>query len=150
MAQKKARDLMTENPTCVTPETTAQEAAKLMESHDVGSLPVVESTASKRLVGIVTDRDLAIRVLGRGAAGSSPVRDAMSSGDLACVNAEDDLDSVEKLMGRHQVRRIPVIDSEKKIVGVISQADLALERKAVGEKDLSKVLEKISEPVGVR
>lgn len=150
MAMKKARDLMTENPTCITPETTAQEAAKLMETHDVGSLPVVESSSSKRLVGIVTDRDLALRILGRGESGNLPVRDAMSSGDLACARAEDDLDDVEKLMSRHQVRRIPVLDSEKKIVGMIAQADLARERKAVGEKDLGKVLEKISEPAGVR
>jgi CBS domain-containing protein len=150
MALKKARDLMTENPTCITPETTAQEAAKLMESHDVGSLPVVESSSSRRLVGIVTDRDLALRVLGGGKAGSSPVRDAMSSRDLACIRAEDDLDAVEKLMGRYQVRRVPVVDAENRIVGMIAQADLALERKAVGEKDLGKVLEKISEPAGVR
>jgi CBS domain-containing protein len=150
MALKKARDLMTENPACVTPETTAQEAARLMESHDVGSLPVVESTASKRLVGIVTDRDLALRVLGRGESGNLPVRDAMSSGDLICVRAEDDIDNVEKLMGRNQVRRIPVVDDQKRILGVIAQADLARERKAVGEKDLGKVLEKISEPAGVR
>lgn len=150
MALKKARDLMTENPACVTPETTAQEAARLMESHDVGSLPVVESSASKRLIGIVTDRDLALRVLGRGESGNLPVRDAMSSGDLVCIRAEDDIDDVEKLMGRNQVRRIPVIDDQKRIVGVIAQADLARERKSVGEKDLGKVLEKISEPAGVR
>jgi CBS domain-containing protein len=150
MALKKARDLMTENPACVTPETTAQEAARLMESHDVGSLPVVESTASKRLVGIVTDRDLALRVLGRGESGNLPVRDAMSSGDLICIRAEDDIDNVEKLMGRNQVRRIPVVDDQKRVLGMIAQADLARERKAVGEKDLGKVLEKISEPAGVR
>ena len=150
MALKKARDLMTENPACVTPETTAQEAARLMESHDVGSLPVVESSASKRLVGIVTDRDLALRVLGRGESGNLPVRDAMSSGDLVCIRAEDDIDDVEKLMGRNQVRRIPVVDDQKRVLGVIAQADLARERKAIGEKDLGKVLEKISEPAGVR
>ena len=150
MALKKARDLMTENPACVTPETTAQEAARLMESHDVGSLPVVESSASKRLVGIVTDRDLALRVLGRGESGNLPVRDAMSSGNLVCIRAEDDIDDVEKLMGRNQVRRIPVVDDQKRILGVIAQADLARERKAIGEKDLGKVLEKISEPAGVR
>jgi CBS domain-containing protein len=150
MALKKARDLMTENPACVTPETTAQEAARLMESHDVGSLPVVESSASKRLVGIVTDRDLALRVLGRGESGNLPVRDAMSSGNLVCIRAEDDIDDVEKLMGRNQVRRIPVVDDQNRVLGVIAQADLARERKAIGEKDLGKVLEKISEPAGVR
>jgi CBS-domain-containing membrane protein len=74
----------------------------------------------------------------------------MSSGDLICIRAEDDIDNVEKLMGRNQVRRIPVVDDQKRVLGMIAQADLARERKAVGEKDLGKVLEKISEPAGVR
>ena len=146
----KARDLMSENVACVTPESTAQEAARLMETHDVGSLPVVESGSSKRLLGIVTDRDLALRVLGRGESGSTPVRQALSSGNLACARPEDSLDDIEKLMARHQVRRIPVVDEQNCVLGVIAQADLARERKAVGEKDLSKVLESISEPAGVR
>jgi len=149
MALKKARELMTENPSCITPETTAQEAARLMEDKDVGSLPVVDK-GTKHLVGIVTDRDLALRVLGRGEAGSLPVRSVMSQKNLACVRAEDDIDEVEKLMASHQVRRIPVIDGQNQIVGVIAQADLARERKSVGEKDLGKVLEKVSEPTGVR
>ncbi|HEX7181014.1 MAG TPA: CBS domain-containing protein [Thermoanaerobaculia bacterium] len=146
----KARDLMSENVACVTPESTAQEAARLMETHDVGSLPVVESSSSKRLLGIVTDRDLALRVLGRGESGSTSVREVMSSGNLACARPEDSLDDVEKLMSRHQVRRIPVVDEQNRVLGVIAQADLARERKAVGEKDFGKVIEKISEPAGVR
>jgi len=150
MAIKKARDLMTENPFCITPDTTAQEAAHRMEDQDVGSLPVVESRDSKRLVGIVTDRDLALRVLGRGESSSLPVSDVMSKRDLACARAEDDIDDVEKLMTDHQVRRIPVVDEQNRIVGVIAQADLARERKSVGEKDLGKVLEKVSEPAGAR
>jgi len=138
MALKKARDLMTED------------AARMMEDQDVGSLPVVESAGARRLVGIVTDRDLALRVLGRGESGSLPVRDVMSSRDLATARVEDDLDDVERLMARHQVRRIPVVDDQQRVVGVIAQADLARERKTIGEKDLGKVLEKISEPAGVR
>jgi CBS domain-containing protein len=142
----KANDLMTKNPSCVTPQTTAQEAASLMEREDVGSLPVVESRESMRLVGIVTDRDLTLRVLARGDSGSTPVSSAMSSGQLACVTADDDLDKVERLMSEHQVRRIPVLDDNKRVVGMIAQADLAREQKAVGRKDFGKVLEEISEP----
>lgn len=142
----KANDLMTKNPACVTPQTTAQEAASLMEREDVGSLPVIESRDSMRLVGIVTDRDLALRVLGRGESGSTPVSNAMSSGNLACVRSEDDLDKVERLMSEHQVRRVPVVDDGNRIVGMIAQADLAREQKAVGRKDFGKVLEEISEP----
>jgi CBS domain-containing protein len=142
----KANDLMTQNPACVTPQTTAQEAASLMEREDVGSLPVVESRDSMRLVGIVTDRDLALRVLGRGQAASTPVSTAMSSGNLACVLAEDKLDKVEQLMSDHQVRRIPVVDESNRVLGMIAQADLAREQRAVGRKDFAKVLQEISEP----
>lgn len=142
----KANDLMTQNPACVTPQTTAQEAASLMEREDVGSLPVVESRDSMQLVGIVTDRDLALRILGRGQAGSTLVSTAMSSGNLACVRPEDALDKVEELMSDHQVRRIPVVDESNRVLGMIAQADLAREQRAVGRKDFGKVLEEISEP----
>lgn len=142
----KATELMTKNPACVTPQTTAQEAASLMEREDVGSLPVVESRESMRLTGIVTDRDLALRVLGHGKPASTPVREVMSSGNLACVHPEDDLDKVEQLMSEHQVRRVPVVDQNNCICGVIAQADLARELRAVGRKDFSKVVQEISEP----
>ena len=145
---KHAKDLMTQNPACITPQTTAQEAARLMESEDVGSLPVVESRDTLRLTGIVTDRDLALRVLGHGLPGSTPVRDAMSSGQLACARVDDSLDDVGDLMARHQVRRIPVVDDKNCLLGVIAQADLAREHKTVGDKDFAKVVEKISEPGG--
>ncbi|HEX3127139.1 MAG TPA: CBS domain-containing protein [Thermoanaerobaculia bacterium] len=145
----KVRDIMTENPACITPETTARQAARLMEDNDVGSLPVVESDSTRRLVGVVTDRDLALRVLGRGESPEVPVREVMSSNVQSC-RAEDSIDDVENAMSRHQVRRIPIVDADNCVVGMIAQADLARERKAVGAKDLGKVLEKISEPAGVR
>lgn len=148
MSLKKARDLMTGNPTCITPETTVQEAARLMESLDIGSLPVVDS--SKHFIGIITDRDLALRVVARGESNSLPVSAAMSGRDLVSVRADADLDEVEKLMGGRQVRRIPVVDEQERVVGMIAQADLARERKAIGEHDFGKVMEEISEPVGVR
>lgn len=146
----KARDIMTENPACITPESTSRQAARLMEENDCGSLPVVESEQSKRLAGVVTDRDLALRVLGRGLSPDTPIREVMSGGDMACVRPEDNLDEVEKLMSRRQVRRIPVVDTDNRVIGMIAQADLARERKSVGEKDFGKVIEKISEPAGVR
>lgn len=142
----KANDLMTKNPACVTPQTTAQEAASLMEREDVGSLPVVDSRDSMRLTGIVTDRDLALRVLGKGLPASTLISSVMSSDNLACVRAEDDLDKVEELMAKHQVRRVPVVDQNNCILGVIAQADLARELHAVGRKDFGKVVQEISAP----
>jgi len=145
----KARDIMTENPACITPETSARQAARLMEDNDVGSLPVVESDANRRLVGVVTDRDLALRVLGRGESPEVQVREVMSSNVHSC-RVDDSLDDIENAMARNQVRRIPIVDENNRVIGMVAQADLARERKAVGAKDLGKVLEKISEPAGVR
>jgi CBS domain-containing protein len=142
----KANDLMTKNPACITPQTTAQEAAGLMEREDVGSLPVVESRDSMRLTGIVTDRDLALRVLGKGLPASTLISSVMSSGNLACVRAEDDLDKVEELMAKHQVRRVPVVDQNNCVCGMIAQADLARELHAVGRKDFGKLVQEISAP----
>lgn len=144
---KKARDLMSGDPACITPETSAQEAARLMQSRDVGSLPVCETAGSKRLVGIVTDRDLALKILGAGRPATSPVSEAMS-GDLHTARPDSSLDEVEELMADHQVRRIPVVDEQGQILGVIAQADLARERRAVGDKDFAKVVERISDPAG--
>jgi len=142
----KAKELMTKSPACVTPQTTVQEAAKLMENEDVGSLPVVENRDSLRLIGIVTDRDIALRVVGHGLFASTPVNDVMSSGKLACANPDDSLDKVEDLMVEHQVRRIPVVDQNNCVCGVIAQADLARELRSVGRKDFGKVIQEISQP----
>lgn len=144
----KARDIMTENPACITPDTSARQAARLMEDHDVGSLPVIESEESRRLVGVVTDRDLALRVLARGESPEVQVREVMS-GNIHSCRLDDSLDDLENAMASHQVRRIPIVDENNRVLGMVAQADLARERKAVGTKDLGKVLEKISEPAGV-
>lgn len=145
MAAKNASDIMTENPTCCTPDTTAQEAARMMEENDCGSLPVVESRDSLKLLGMVTDRDLALRVLGRGQAPGTPVREAMTGG-VAAVKPGDSLDEVERVMSGRQVRRIPVVDGGDRVAGIIAQADLARELGAVGAQDFGRVMEKISQP----
>lgn len=144
----KARDIMTENPACIAPETSARQAARLMEEHDVGSLPVVESESNRQLVGVVTDRDLALRVLGHGKPPETPVREVMSINVHTCP-PDASLDDVENTMARYQVRRIPIVDDDDCVVGMVAQADLARRLRAVGAKDLGKVVEKISEPTGV-
>jgi CBS domain-containing protein len=142
---KSARDIMTDSPAVCTPESTARDAAKLMEDNDCGSLPVVEDRNSMKLTGIVTDRDLALRILGRGQGPDSPVREAMSR-NVSCVKPDDKLDEVERLMSDQQVRRIPVVDDQGRVLGIVAQADLAREQHAVGTKDFSRVIERISEP----
>jgi CBS domain-containing protein len=142
----KANEIMTPTPATCTPDTTARQAAQLMERHDCGALPVVEE-GSSRLIGVVTDRDLVVRGLAKGLSADTPVRELMT-GSPHVVRPEDDLDRVEELMAREQIRRVPVVDSSGRCVGVIAQADLARALHAVGRKDFGKVLERISEPAG--
>jgi CBS domain-containing protein len=139
----KAQDIMSTNPASVTPETSIQEAARLMQQQDVGILPVVESTTSKRLVGLVTDRDITIRVVAEGRSNAT-VRDAMTS-NAKSVRADDSVKDVMKLMGSEQVRRIPVVDGDGRVVGIVAQADIVLEG---DDRKAEETIEKISAPGG--
>lgn len=145
MASKNARDIMTDSPAVATAETTARDAARMMEDNDCGSLPVVESRDSMKLIGMVTDRDLAIRILGRGQDPNTPIREAMTK-NVSSVKQNDDLDAIEHIMSGQQVRRVPVVDDQGRVVGIVAQADLARELESVGRKDFTRVVEKISQP----
>ena len=137
----KAKDLMTSNPSVVTPETSVQDAARLMQREDTGVLPVVESQQSLRLIGMITDRDLALRVVAEGKM-SATVRDAMSSG-VQSAKPDDDAKDVMQLMAREQVRRIPIVDESGRVVGIVSQADIVREG---DDKRAEKTIEAISKP----
>ena len=128
----KVHEHMTQRPRCVTPETPVVEAAELMATEDVGSLPILDGD---RLVGVVTDRDIVIRAVAKQKNPQGmPVREVASS-ELITVRAEDDLSEALKLMASHQVRRLPVVDEDDHLVGVLAQADIAsgAKEKAVGE-----------------
>jgi CBS domain-containing protein len=142
----KARDIMTSDPRCVTPDTPLQEAARLMKDEDVGLVPVVERQGSKRLVGLLTDRDIAIRVVaeGRDSVGT-PVRDVMSA-DVTSCRADDSVDEVMRTMGEEQVRRIPIVDERGDLVGIVAQADVV--RQAPNDTKAERTVEKISQPGG--
>ena len=139
---KKARDIMTANPQCVTPDDSVSRAAEIMRDADVGVVPVVEDQGSMRLAGVVTDRDIAVRVVAEGRGSDCRTRDIMSSG-LATAGPDDDVDRVMDLMKREQVRRIPVVDGER-LVGIIAQADVATDLGS--DRKTGDVVEKISEP----
>lgn len=143
----KARDIMTSNPACVTPETSLQNAARLMEQHDCGALPVVEE-GTQRLLGVVTDRDITIRAVASGKPADTLVREVMSSRPRSC-KVDSSLDDVERMMAEEQIRRVPIVDEQNRVVGVVAQADLARQRQAVGERDFAEVIERISEPAEV-
>ena len=141
----KAGELMTSEPAFCTPDDTIQKAAELMRDCDCGCIPVVEGKDKKRLVGLVTDRDLAVRALAQGKSADTPVKDVMSS-QLCCCHSDDDVSAVEAIMVKEQVRRVPVVDDDGCCVGMISQADLALNAAAATDSEIGKVVERISEP----
>jgi CBS domain-containing protein len=140
MAQK-AKDVMTRNPQVVTADASVQEAARLMKSEDTGVLPVVESQGTRRVVGVITDRDITIRVVAEGRS-SATVRDAMSTGVRTCKE-DDSLNDVMKVMSSEQVRRVPIVDDSGELVGIVSQADVVLEG---DDKRAEKTVEAISQP----
>ncbi len=137
----KARDVMTSDPECVTPESSLQQAARLMRDGGFGAVPVVRDTTNREVVGIITDRDIAIRHVAEGHTSSCSVRDHMTR-DIQLVRADDDLEDVEDLMADEQIRRVPVVDEDDRLVGMIAQADIARHDSEddVGEtvKDISK------------
>ena len=115
------REAMTANPTTVEPGTTAAEAARIMKSEDVGSLPIVEDS---RLIGVVTDRDLAIRILAEGKGSETSVGE-IASKDVVTIDPQQSLEEAARLMAEHQIRRLPVAEEDGKLVGILAQADIA-------------------------
>jgi CBS domain-containing protein len=137
----KARDIMTANPRVVTTSDTVSRAAEIMRDTDVGIVPVVDDAGTMRLAGLVTDRDLAVRIVAEGRDNNVNVRDVMSAG-LATVSPDDDLDRVTEIMKSEQVRRVPVCEGDR-LIGIIAQADVAREGR---DRKTGDVVERISEP----
>ena len=144
----KARDLMTPYPAQVTPTDTLQRVSQLMAEHDCGLIPVVQGADQRSLVGVITDRDIAIRAVAEGRPATTPIGEIMTP-NPDCVGPDDDLEVVEKLMADHQIRRDVVADGRGDCVGIIAQADLARAAKRESDptpKEMVDVLEKISRP----
>jgi CBS domain-containing protein len=119
---KSIKDVMTSNPRTVEADAQVVEAARIMRDEDTGIVPVVESG---RLTGTVTDRDIVVRLIAEGRdAQSASVRDVAST-DLVTVDPQQDLDEALRLMAQHQVRRLPVVEEDGRLVGIIAQADVA-------------------------
>jgi CBS domain-containing protein len=145
----KAQDLMTAGPACCTPDDSAQRVAQLMADNDCGSIPVVAGRNDTQVLGVVTDRDIAIRGVAKGKGPDTRVRDLMTP-DPFCCSGDTDVKDVERVMAERQVRRVIVVDGDGCCVGVIAQADLAraAERtRDVSDLEVARVVERISEPV---
>lgn len=122
---EKCSDIMTKNPVCCLSTESAVEAARLMRVENVGSIPVVENKLTRIVIGIITDRDLALKVVGEGRDPETvKVQDVMTHGIITCY-VEDDVQMALNAMAEYQLRRIPIVDSDHRIVGIISQADIA-------------------------
>ena len=141
----KASEIMTANPSTVTPDTGLTEVARLMQQEDVGIIPVVGSGGSgNNLLGVITDRDIAIRVVAEGRdPQSTRVSDVMSSG-VRTAKETDDVEDVMDLMGREQLRRIPIVNERGDLVGIVAQADVV--RQAGNDRKAERTVEQISEP----
>jgi CBS domain-containing protein len=143
----RAAELMTEDPEAVTPDTPLADVARKMRDLDVGIIPVVESESSRRLRGVITDRDIAVRAVAEGKDGKAKVSDCMTS-EVETVNKNDSVRQVIDLMQREQVRRVPVTDREGRLVGIIAQADLSVDWATTHRRrhQMEETLERISEP----
>ncbi len=136
----KVKDCMCNDICCVTPDSTIKDCAKLMCSHHIGCIPVCDT--SSNIVGLVTDRDLILRSIACDKApNSTPVSEIMTC-KVCCCNSETDIKEAEKLMSDYQIRRLPVVDNNNKIIGIITLGDLA-KNTNIATDDVSTTLENI-------
>jgi len=136
----KISDVMTREVRTVRPDQPVSEAASFMLNEDAGSMPVTEGD---RLVGMITDRDIAVRGVAKGHGPDTPVRELMTSG-VICAREDDDVSDIARKMSEEQIRRLPVTDEQGRLCGIVSLGDLARET----EKDAGKALEGVSAPGG--
>ena len=142
ISRMRCREIMTSGVRTATRETPLREVAMMMRDGDMGAVPVVENG---RLIGIVTDRDIVVRCMTKGRDASTPVAEAMTT-EVYSVRPDDFVFEAVRLMGDKQVRRIPVLDDEGQLAGIISMADVALETE--DELEIAETLEEISSGSG--
>jgi CBS domain-containing protein len=137
----KVSEVMTRDVQTVRPDQPVREAASFMLSADAGSIPV---TDGDRLIGMITDRDIAVRGVAKGYGPDTPVRELMTN-DIICARDDDDVDDIASKMSEAQVRRLPVIDDNHRLCGIVSLGDLSRD---ADEDTAAEALEGVSEPGG--
>ena len=138
------REVMTADPVCCLGITTVDQAAQMMRDEEVGPIPVVENFQTHKLIGIITDRDLTLKVLAEGRDPSTTRVQEVMTQDVATCKPDDDLQKAMGAMAAHQVRRIPVVDENGSIVGIVAQADIAT--RVENPVKTAEVVEAISKP----
>jgi CBS domain-containing protein len=135
---KRIQEVMTSDPRSVSPDAPVADASRIMRDEDTGIVPIVEDG---KLIGTITDRDIVVRLIAEGRdASSATVRDIAST-DLVTVDPQQDLDEALRLMAQHQVRRLPVVEEDGRLVGILSQADVARQAQ---DKQTGELVEEIS------
>jgi CBS domain-containing protein len=142
--KSKAKDLMCANPQCCTPDISIQEAAKMMDKCDCGAIPVIVEGDQRKAVGVITDRDIALRAVAQGKGPETTVRECMSS-PLAVVGVDSSAAECCEIMEQSKVRRLMVVDAEGELCGIISQADIA---RHLSKPKIAEVVKEVSEPTG--
>jgi CBS domain-containing protein len=136
---KSIRELMTDKPCSIDADKSVAYAAKMMRDEDVGLAPIVEGD---RLIGTLTDRDIAVRVVAEGRDPESTTAREVASTDLVTVDPQQELDEALRLMAQHQVRRLPVVEEDGRLVGIVAQADVA---RHGDDRQTGQVVEQISQ-----
>ena len=137
---EKVGDIMNTDVETISPDATIEEAAQQMRDGDYGVLPVGDD---ENLIGIITDRDIAIRAVAEGKDVDTPVSEVMSEG-VVYANEDDSVEEAAEIMSDHQIRRLPVVDSDNKLVGIVSIGDFAVEVSDLGP--VAEAMSKISAP----
>lgn len=137
---QQLKDLMSRDVKVVGPDVTIADAAKMMRDGDFGMLPVSEND---RMIGTISDRDIAIRAVAEGKGADTKVRDVMSEG-IAWAYEDDSVEKAAKLMSERQVRRLPVVDRDKRLIGIVALGDFAVERSQI--EPAAQALSEISKP----
>ncbi len=140
---KTCKDVMTPNPVCCLPGDSVKAVAQIMKRENIGPMPVIDNTESQKLIGIITDRDLAMKIVGEARDPRSTRVEAVMTRRVVTCRADDELTIALKLMSDHQIRRIVIVDNANTVEGIISQADLATrmnqpEKTAEVVKDISQ------------
>lgn len=142
-----AREMMTAAPMAVTMYEAITQAARLMAQYDVGILPVIDDQVHRRLVGVITDRDLVVRCLSEGHTFGCHVEDHLTRDPLITVTPDDTIETIAERMGQYQVRRVPVVEGpDKRLVGIVTMADLLRHAGKTHAELLEQLDEKIHRP----
>ena len=142
----KVREVMSRDPACCVLSDSAQTVARILCQRNIGSMPVVADQESRKLVGMITDRDLCCSVIAQGLdPTTTKIEKFISLPPLSCRDGEN-IETCERLMQEHRIRRVPIVDAEDRVIGMVSQADLALHDKPERVSKTVAEISKASQP----